>query len=109
MNLKKYATIRAILTVKWLVLVVLVLLILFQFVAAPNTTIRLALYKMMLGVIGAIVGHIVVKSLYPYMSLSKMLEEDKLNEMPDAIKFIGACLLRGLVMSAIIVGVLLGV
>ena len=107
--MRKYAIIRAFLTVKWLVVLAIVLYLLFQFVATPQSTARLALYKLMLGIAGAGVGHIVVKSLYPYMSLSAMLAEDKKDEGPDAQKFIGACILRGAVMAAIILGVLLGV
>jgi hypothetical protein len=106
---RKYAIVRAFLTVKWLVVLMFVLYLLFQFVAPPQTTARLALYKLMLGIAAAVVGHIVVKALYPYMSLSTMLAEDKKNETPDAIKFAGACILRGAVMAAVVIGVLLGV
>ena len=107
--MKKYAIVRAFLTVKWLVVLMVVLYLLFQFVAAPQSTARLALYKLMLGIAGAVVGHIVVKALYPYMSLSALLAEDKKDERADASKFIGACILRGAVMAAVIIGVLLGV
>ena len=107
--MKKYAIIRAFLIVKWLVLLAIVLYVLFQFVATPQSTVRLALYKLMLGIAGAVVGHIVVKSLYPYMSLSALLAENKKDESADAQKFIGACILRGAVMAAVIVGDLLGV
>jgi hypothetical protein len=86
-----------------------VLYVLFQFIATPQSTARLALYKLMLGIAGAVVGHIVVKSLYPYMSLSTMLAEDKKDEKADAQKFIGACILRGAVMASLILGILLGV
>jgi hypothetical protein len=109
MKLKRIAPIRAIFTAKWLFIALVVLFILFQYVVLPNSTAKLAVYKLMLGIAGAIVGHIVVKALYPYMSLSKMLEEDKTDEMPDAVKFLGACILRGAVMAAIIIGVLTGI
>jgi hypothetical protein len=107
--MRKYAIIRAFLTVKWLVVLAVVLYLLFAFVAPDRSTAKLALYKLMLGIAAAVIGHIVVKALYPYMSLSAMLAEDKEDEGPDAQKFIGACILRGAVMGSIILGVLLGV
>ena len=109
MKLRSVAPIRALFTAKWLFLMLVVFIVLFQFVAPPNSTVKLAIYKLILGTVGAIIGHIVVKALYPYMSLSKMFAEDKVNEMPDAVKLLGACILRGAVMAAIIIGVLLGV
>jgi hypothetical protein len=107
--MKKYAIIRAFLTVKWLVVLVVVLYLLFAFIAPDRSTAKLALYKLMLGITAAVIGHIVVKALYPYMSLSVLLAEDKKYEVTDAQKFIGACILRAGVMAAMILGVLLGV
>jgi len=107
--MRKHAIIRAFLTVKWLVVLAVVLYLLFAFVAPDRSTAKLALYKLMLGIAAAVIGHIVVKALYPYMSVSKLLEEDKHDEKADAIKFVGACILRGTVMAAIIVGCLLGI
>jgi len=109
MKLRSVAPIEALFTAKWLFLILLVLLVLFQFAALPNSTAKLVVYKLILGIAGAIVGHVVVKALYPYMSLSKMFSNDKVNEMPDAVKLLGACILRGAVMAAVIIGVLLGV
>jgi len=50
-----------------------------------------------------VVGHIVVKALYPYMSLSTMLAEDK-KMRAGCSQVYWACILRGTVMAAIILG-----
>ena len=104
-NMSLYALWRT----KWLILLFVVLLLIFQFVSMPNSTGRLVVYKLALAVVGCILGHIIVKELYPYIDLRRLVYPDKEDEHPDAIKFLGACLLRGLVMSAIVVGILLGV
>ena len=101
--------VRAFLTAKALIVLMSVLYLLFRFVAVPNSTMALVLYKLVLGIAAAVVGHIVVKALYPYVSISRMLMDDKKNEGPDATKFVGVCILRGAVMAAFILGVLLGV
>jgi hypothetical protein len=109
MNLKRFVMVRAVLTSKILIGMIMLLALFFVFIAPNGSTIKLASYKLMLGIAGAVIGHIVVKSLYPYMSLSKLLEEDKKNETADSLKFLGACILRGCVMGALIIGILLGV
>ena len=104
-NMSLYALWRA----KWLIAVFIVLILIFQFAAIPNTTGRLVVYKLALAVIGCILGHIIVKELYPYIDLRKLVYPDKEDEHADSVKFLGACLLRGLVMAAIVIGILLGV
>jgi len=100
---------RAIWRARWLIILFIVLLLVQSFVTSPNTTGRLMVYKLMLGIIAAVVGHLVVKALYPYIDLRKLLWEDKADEKSDAVKFLGACVLRAFVMAAIIVGVLVGI
>jgi hypothetical protein len=56
-----------------------------------------------------VVGHVAVKSLYDYISIAKLLDRDQFNELPDSIKFLGACFLRGLVLAAFVIAVLLGI
>jgi hypothetical protein len=51
---------------------------------------------------------VAVKSVYD-VSLTKLLENDKSNEIPDALKFLGASFLRAIVMAAFIIGVMLGI
>lgn len=101
--------VRAVVKSAWLLLLLVVLMAVFQFAVHPNTNARLLTWKLILGVSAAIVGHWIVKALYPYISISDLLCNDRKDEVPDAIKFFGACVLRGLVMGALIVGVLLGV
>jgi hypothetical protein len=79
------------------------------FVFSPiNSEPRLVAHKLLIGVCALIVGHIATKSLYDYISLSTLLDKDKFNELPDSIKFLGACVLRSVVVSAFILGVMLG-
>ena len=92
-----------------MIVLLIALVAIFQFVSIPNSTGRLVVYKLALAVIGCILGHVIVKELYPYIDLKTLVYPDKENEHADSIKFLGACLLRGLVMSAIVVGILLGV
>jgi hypothetical protein len=49
------------------------------------------------------------KALHPEMSLSKLLAEDRANELSDSIKLLGILIYRGAIMAAFIIGVLLGV
>ena len=94
---------------RWLILLLIALVVVFQFVSIPSSTGRLVVYKLVLAVIACVVGHIVVKELYPYIDLRKLVYPDKEDEGADSIKFLGACLLRGIVMAAIVIGILLGV
>jgi len=109
MKLKSVAPIRAIFTAKWLFLFLVLLFMFFKFVAIPNTTGQLGLWKLMLGVAAAITGYITSKALHPEMSLSKLLAEDRANELSDSIKLLGILIYRGAIMVAFIIGVLLGV
>ncbi len=102
-------TIRSLYTARWLFLLLAVLFIVFQFLTGPKTTAHLGSWKLMLGVAAAIVGYIVGKALHPKMSLSALLESDKEDEFPDAIKLLAVCFYRGVIMLGFIVGVLLGV
>ena len=88
---------------------VVVFYVVFRAMAAPHSTQALVLYKLGLGILAAVVGHIVVKVLYPYIDIEKMLVDDKKNEGADATKFLAVCILRGVVMAALILGVLLGI
>lgn len=107
--MRKYGIVTAFFRVRWLIVLLIALYLLFYFVAPARSTPQLALYKLILGVAAAVIGHIVVKELYPYIDLARMVAEDKKDERSDATKFIGACILRGAVMAAVILGVLLGV
>jgi len=109
MKLKSVAPIRAVFTAKWLFLFLVLLFLFFKFVAIPNTTGQLGLWKLMLGVAAAITGYVTSKALHPEMSLSKLLAEDRANELSDSIKLLGILIYRGAIMAAFIVGVLLGV
>lgn len=109
MKLKNITPIRVIFTIKWLFLFLVLLFIFFKFVAVPNTTGQLGLWKLMLGVAAAITGYVTSKVLHPEMSLSKLLAEDRANELPDSIKLLGVLIYRGAIMAAFIMGVLLGV
>ena len=105
----KNPTIRSIWRTKWLLAMLIILGLIFYFLAPPNTTMRLVTYKIFIGVCALVVGHVAIKSLYDYISISKLLDKDEFNELPDAVKFLGACFLRGLVLSAFVIGVLLGI
>jgi hypothetical protein len=105
----KNPTLRSIWRTKWLLVMLIILGLIFYFLAPPNTTMRLVTYKLFIGICALVVGHVAVKSLYDYISLSQLLDRNKFNEMPDAIKFLGACFLRGLVLAAFVIGVLLGI
>ncbi len=107
--MRRSVIVTAFLRARWLIVLLAVFYLLFHFVAPARSTPQLALYKLMLGIAAAVIGHIVVKQLYPYIDLARMVAEDKKDERPDATKFIGACILRGAVMAAFILGVLLGV
>ena len=109
MKLKSVAPIRAVFTVKWLFAFLILLFLFFKFVATPNSVGQLGLWKLMLGVAAAIVGYVTSKALHPEMSLSKLLAEDRANELPDSIKLLGILIYRGIIMGAFIIGVLLGV
>lgn len=109
MKIKGIAPIRAIFTAKWLFLFLILLFVFFKFIALPNSNIQLGIWKVMLGVTAAIAGYITSKVLHPEMSLSKLLSEDRANELPDSIKLLGILIYRGAIMAAFIVGVLLGV
>jgi len=109
MILKSFAPIRAVFTAKWLFVFLVLLFLFFRFVAVPNSIGQLGLWKLMLGVAAAITGYITSKALHPEMSLSKLLAEDRANELPDSIKLLGILFYRGVTMAAFIVGVLLGV
>lgn len=102
---------RTVWTTRYLVLLLGGLIATFYWLAAPNSTFKLAVYKMILAVMASIVGHFVSKSLFPYVSLSKLMEdvENAQDELAHAVKFAGACVLRGAIMLGILVGVLLGV
>jgi hypothetical protein len=109
MKLANITPIRPLFTLKWLFLFLILLFILFKFVAMPNSIGQLGMWKLMLGVAAAIVGYITSKVLHPEMSITALLAEDHPNELPDAIKLLGILIYRGLTMSAFVVGVLLGV
>ena len=108
-KIKSIAPIRAIFTAKWLFLLLGLLFVLFRFVVPLNGNVQLGLWKIMLGVAAATAGYITSKALHPNMSLSKLLEEDKTNELPDAIKLLGVLIYRGFIMAAFVVGILLGI
>jgi len=109
MKLKSFAPIRAVFTTKWLFLFLVLIFLFFRFVVIPNSNAQLGLWKIMLGIAAAIAGYITSKVLHPDMSLSKLLAEDKINELPDAIKLLGVLIYRGVIMAAFIIGILLGV
>ena len=109
MKLKSIVPIRAVFTAKWLFVFLIMLFLFFKFVAVPNSIGQLGLWKIMLGVAAAIAGYITSKVLHPDMSLSKLLAEDRANELPDSIKLLGILIYRGAIMAAFIVGILLGV
>jgi len=101
-------TLRAAWRTKWVVLMLLILAGLYL-ISPSNSEMKLVVHKLFIGACALIVGHVGVKSLYDYISLSKLLDKDQFNELPDSIKFLGACFLRGLVMAAFILGVMLGI
>jgi len=109
MKLKSFAPIRAVFTAKWLFVFLILLFLFFKFVAVPNSTGQLGLWKLMLGVAAAIAGYVTSKALHPEMSLSKLLAEDRTNELPDSIKLLGILIYRGAIMAAFVIGILLGV
>lgn len=99
---------RSIKRTKWLWLMLLVLGLLYLFAFPQQSTMRLVTYKLFIGVCALLVAHVAVKSIYD-VSLTKLLENDKSNEISDALKFLGASFLRAIVMAAFIIGVLLGI
>jgi predicted ferric reductase len=102
-------TFRALWRTKWLCLIVSAIGVFYYLVAPPNSTIKLVAYKLFIGLCALIVSHIGVKSLFDYISLSQLFAKDEVNEVPDSIKFLGACILRATIMSAFVIGVLLGI
>jgi hypothetical protein len=80
-----------------------ILAILYYGVLVPNSTAKLVAYKLYIGLWSLIVSYVGTKALFDYISLSKLLREEKY----DA--FLGACILRGTVMGAFILGVMLGI
>jgi len=109
MKIKGIAPIRAIFTAKWLFIFLALLFLFFRFAVVPNSIGQLGLWKLMLGVAAAITGYVTSKALHPEMSLSKLLAEDRANELSDSIKLLGILIYRGAIMAAFIIGVLLGV
>jgi hypothetical protein len=109
MKFKENSAVKAIVTAKGLFLFLAILFVLFNFVAIPNSTGQLGLWKIMLGVSAAIAGYITSKILHPTMSITKLLAEDKVNETPDAIKLLGVLIYRAAIMSSFVLGILLGV
>lgn len=109
MEKKNWSMAGAMWRAKWLIAFLILLVLALYFVTEPNSTGRLVVYKLMLAVIAAIAGHMIVKGLYPYIDLKELLYHDKEDEVPDALKFLGACILRAMVMAAAILGILLGI
>ncbi len=108
---KKELWFRTIWTTRWLMGMLVVLVVMFYWVANTNSTFKLAVYKMGLAIMASIVAHFVSKSLFPTISLSTLLLDvpNVEDETAHAIKFAGACVLRGSIMLGVILGVLLGI
>lgn len=86
-----------------------ILLAFLVYLFPQDSTGRLITYKLLVGVCAFITAHVLTKSFYDYMSLSALLARDKFNEIPDSIKFVGACILRGMVESAFTIGAMLSI
>jgi hypothetical protein len=99
---------RTIKRTKWLWVMLFILGLLYLFAFPQQSTMKLVAYKLFIGVCAFLVAHVAVKSVYD-VSLTKLLENDKSNEIPDALKFLGASFLRAIVMAAFIIGVMLGI
>jgi len=95
---------RAIVNTRWILAFILVLLFLYTYIVPQNTQIQLGIWKIVLGFILAVSGHVFCKVVWPDMSLSTLLKEDNIG-----YKFLGACVLRGFVMLGFLIGGLLGI
>jgi len=74
----------------------------------PNNTLKLLLYKINLICVAVVFAHFLRKELYPYLDIEKLLVQNKRNELPDAIKFLGASILIAGLMFAVIWGITSG-
>lgn len=101
-------TLRSVKRARWAWLMAVILGAVY-YVSPINSELQLISHKLLTGTLGYIVAHILTKSFYDYASVSKFLEEDKFNEIPDGIKFVGVCIIRGLPEAAFIIGAMLGI
>lgn len=101
-------TLRAVWRMRWAWLAAIVLVGLY-WLFPMNSVGRLISYKLLVGSCAFTVAHILTKSVYDYISLSTLLKKDEFNEIPDSIKFVGACIIRGMVESAFTLGAMLSI
>lgn len=97
----------------WMTKIAWLLAILFAFIfyiSPINSELRLISHKLLVGCLAAIVAHVITKGFYSYLSLStRLLAEDKKDELPDAIKFVAMAIGRFMFESAFVIGAMLAI
>jgi len=73
-----------------------------------SNTPKIVAFKIVLISTGFILAFVFVRGAFPYIHLSDWFADDRKNEIPDALKALGACILVGLVMYACIMGLVAG-
>ena len=96
-------TVRAVWNSKLLIIVAILLFLLFHYVAPEHSQMKLVFWKLFLAFISSACGYITCRVLFPEVSVSRSWGDK------DGTKFLGACILRGTIMSAYVIGCLLGI